>query len=138
MCGLFLSFSRTLFSLSILLSLLSPLQLPLAAPPPTLHQRCPPPFFSKICVKSPVSCFVASNRVSPSVSATVGRAAAAAPSIVRVVSLLHHRVCPLLLPELEAASSFVCHSASSTVGISSFSASHLSSLSASVSCSSCC
>ncbi|XLT10384.1 hypothetical protein HN51_056177, partial [Arachis hypogaea] len=80
--------SRTLFSLPILFSLLSPLQLPLVTPPATLRQRCLPSFSSKVCVKSPVSCFVASNGVAPSVSATVGRAAVATPSVTGVVSLL--------------------------------------------------
>ncbi|XLR39114.1 hypothetical protein S83_023774, partial [Arachis hypogaea] len=72
---------------SILLSLLSPLQLNLAASLATLHQCYSPPFSSKVCVKSHVSYFVVSNRVAPSISATVVRAAT--PFVTGVVSLLH-------------------------------------------------
>ncbi|XP_020959894.1 uncharacterized protein LOC110263231 isoform X2 [Arachis ipaensis] len=107
----------------ILLSLLSPLQLPQATPPATLRQRCPPPFSSKVCLKSRVSCIVASNEIALFVFATVERAVVAAPSVIRVVSLLRRPVRSLPLPELEAASFSICHFASSVVALSSSSAS---------------
>ncbi|KAL4371222.1 hypothetical protein AHAS_Ahas06G0144200 [Arachis hypogaea] len=88
MCGPLASLLRTLFSLLHFLSLLSPLQLPLATLSATLRQRCPPQFSSKVCVKSPVSYFIGSNGVAPSVFTHVGRAAGATPFVAGLVSLL--------------------------------------------------